>query len=213
MIGSPTRCARRPSSVESQKFRLISRCSPDQPQVIETAPHIHRSRLRLSNSDLLCPSIVTQPLAVARLTSFCFATVSAADLHCNLRVSLRQGVEFAFLVHRRTERSALFSPCLQARQTALTSAHTSKGPRSYAFDTWCASPNFLSLTAPCRERRTPHDAPTGMRATSHMAPAAATPDGHRRPACTVNVPLSYHRRRDQLRLHPRAGRILRKCTL
>ena len=54
LIGSSSRSAPKGDRSESlNEFRLISRCSPDQPQVLETAPHIHRSHLRLSNSVLL----------------------------------------------------------------------------------------------------------------------------------------------------------------
>jgi len=53
LIGSPSRSANHGDRSESlHEFRLLSRCRPDQPQVIETAPHIHRSHLRLSNSTL-----------------------------------------------------------------------------------------------------------------------------------------------------------------
>jgi hypothetical protein len=55
LIGSSSRSAPKGDRSESlNEFRLMSRCSPDQPQVINTVPHIHRSLLRLSNSVLLC---------------------------------------------------------------------------------------------------------------------------------------------------------------
>ncbi|WP_411281813.1 hypothetical protein, partial [Gemmatimonas sp.] len=67
------------------------------PQVTDTVLHIHRSRTSIVKQRSYFPAIMSQPLAAASVTMFCFAAFSAADRINKPQSGARQGVRLSFL--------------------------------------------------------------------------------------------------------------------
>jgi hypothetical protein len=118
LIGSSSRSAPKGDRSESlNEFRLISRCSPDQPQVIETAPHIHRSYLRLSNSVLF---LLATPWGCVSYIFLCCRGFSGSPYTYQVEASLstpfsllfcrRASIEIAPLPHKNLGRPSNSKP-------------------------------------------------------------------------------------------------------